>query len=873
MNKFYLAILVIIFSSIVSVCNAQRENVWVFGNHAGVDFNTAPPTPFVSAINTYEGCASVCDTGGSLLFYTDGDTVWNRNHNIMPSNTSLIAGIPYGTVSTSQGALIVPMPDSAHKYYIFSLTGLIDGFNFGRLYYSVVNMNLNGGLGDIEPGSQSILIDTLNAELMTGVVGDHCNVWVLTTSYWDANTEQIKAFEITPSGLNTIPVISSFTLPDPVQPYYLGTMAVSPDRKKIAIGRFDAWFDFRGALELFSFDPATGLAANQQFLDTTAYSFGVCFSADNSKLYVSSDDFPAPMNISQFDVSLGTLSAIIGSKSVIGDASTYGGIRRAPDGKIYFRSSDNQSSLYAINNPNLAGAACGYTPNAISLAANSNIETGLPNVVPVFKRDTVYTTQSLKPPCFVTTLALHPANVTTGWDYIWNNGTVGPAATVGSPGTYWVSYHEPPCTHHVDTFHVRFESQLPLLQASAGCKNDSNARIVATPVDTITYTYTWRSGTQIIQGPTLSNHGDTLGSVISGATYTLAVVAPNGCDTILEVTTPLPAYQASFTVSDSIICMGGSVAFQNTSQGGFVQYQWNFADGNTSSMENPAHTYLHAGQYHAQLVARTPYPCSDTSYKTIIVDSILSGQFFNSPDSICVGDRIVFNPQTDSTALDLSWNWGDGTYTTTPNESVQHAYDSDGALPVQLTSRFRACPDIAVTDTVYVFAPPHVYLGPDSGLCLHGQPIYLENGGTQPPVGYRNLWSTGDTTSKLKVVSPGIYQLTVFTEPLGCNTTEVITINKDCYIDIPNAFTPNNDGVNDYFFPRQLLSQKVTAFNMKIFNRWGQIIFETDKTDGRGWDGKLNNTEQPQGVYVYLVDVQLDGRIEEHYQGNVTLIR
>jgi gliding motility-associated-like protein len=106
-----------------------------------------------------------------------------------------------------------------------------------------------------------------------------------------------------------------------------------------------------------------------------------------------------------------------------------------------------------------------------------------------------------------------------------------------------------------------------------------------------------------------------------------------------------------------------------------------------------------------------------------------------------------------------------------------------------------------------------------------------------------------------------------------CATTEEVTINKDCYIDIPNAFSPDGDGINDYFFPRQLLSKSMTRFRMQVLNRWGQVVFETDKIDGRGWDGSFNGKAQPDGVYVYLIDADIDGLRKEKYQGNVTLIR
>jgi gliding motility-associated-like protein len=148
----------------------------------------------------------------------------------------------------------------------------------------------------------------------------------------------------------------------------------------------------------------------------------------------------------------------------------------------------------------------------------------------------------------------------------------------------------------------------------------------------------------------------------------------------------------------------------------------------------------------------------------------------------------------------------------------------------------------------------------------------LANQADNPPGDYRYLWSTGDTVSALRVVHPGQYSLKV-SGANDCATTEVVTINKDCYIDIPNAFTPDGDGLNDYFFPRQLLSKSLNGFRMQIFNRWGQLIFETVKNNGRGWDGAFNGIAQPAGVYIYLIDVNIEGNRREQYRGNVTLVR
>src|SRR5690606_6874856 len=89
----------------------------------------------------------------------------------------------------------------------------------------------------------------------------------------------------------------------------------------------------------------------------------------------------------------------------------------------------------------------------------------------------------------------------------------------------------------------------------------------------------------------------------------------------------------------------------------------------------------------------------------------------------------------------------------------------------------------------------------------------------------------------------------------GCSSSDEMTVNKDCYINIPNAFSPDGDGLNDYFFPRNQSEQSIAKFKMQIFNRYGGVIFETENLEGSGWDGRFNGVEQPFGVYVYVIEV------------------
>lgn len=868
MDKAYKAILFLLILQMGWViANAQYENVWAFGDSAGINFNPGIPVPIITSTNTIEGSASVCDANGQLLFYTEGTLVWNRNHQLMPNGSDLaFAPISFPnatpTSSTTQGAQIVPIPDEPNKYYIFSLISVEFGSYSGKLSYSVVDMSMNGGLGDVVPTQKDIVIDSMLTEKMTAVAGDRCNVWLLAMT----KNAQVKAYSISASGINPSPVLSNAS--QPVNSLsYIGAMVVSPDRKKVAIGKISVQ---NGGLLLFDFDPASGHLSNEVlFAPSPLGVYGLCFSPDNSKLY-GSTNIGQGSALFQYDLSSGNPATIAASLSLF-PCSLLTQLKLGPDGKIYFNT--DGATMGRFKFPNLPGTAAQFEPNALTFPTQAFARVGLPNPVPVIKRDTMYSSTMSTMLCFSAAKTLR-ANDTTGWDYEWSNGATGASLVTGVPGTYWVSYHTAPCTWHADTFYLQPQHIVPLLHATPGCHGDSNATALAIPNDTTTYTYLWLNASgDTLRGPLQTDHGDTLYHLANGANYTLRITTATGCDTLLKITIPMPDYNAAFIVSDSIICKGNTIYFTNTSTGNFSSWQWDFGDGSGSTTENPQHTFPDPGRYVVRLIATTAYPCRDTAIKSIIVDPLLDGNFVTDRDSICIGDHIFFHPQVDSSVLSLNWQFGDSTSFTNINEVIQHAYDKAGTMRVRLYSQFRACPDTAYVDSIYVYPMPLVNLGPEHRLCLNGSPVFLENLQPPPDGTYHSIWNTGDTTARIKVVHPGTYSLTIKAGPLGCSTTEVITVDKDCYIDIPNAFTPNEDGVNDYFFPRQFLSQGVTRFSMQVFNRWGQTVFETTQTDGRGWDGRFNGSAQPQGVYVYKINVALKNGREEYYTGNITLLR
>jgi gliding motility-associated-like protein len=329
---------------------------------------------------------------------------------------------------------------------------------------------------------------------------------------------------------------------------------------------------------------------------------------------------------------------------------------------------------------------------------------------------------------------------------------------------------------------------------------------------------------------------------------------------------------AGFTsVPDSFVCQGTPVAFTNTSTGTLLTYAWLFGDGGISTATNPSHTYQNTGTYNILLAVSNYIPCFDTARKSITVDSISAISMNATDDAICTGTSISFDGIFEQGGLrEVKWGFGSGDSAFNVNPAV-HMFSNPGEYIVFVEAIYRACPDTSISKTFYVFSQPAVSIMGDSTVCPGGAPILVMDNLNANTAGVSWKWNTGETTPGIKIVEPGRYYVKV-TEH-GCSTTDSITIGNDCYMDIPNAFTPNGDGINDYFFPRTLLTRGLTAFSMQIYNRWGQEIFATTTLDGRGWDGRFNDVAQPEGVYVFIIDAVFKDGQHEHHQGNVTLLR
>jgi len=342
-------------------------------------------------------------------------------------------------------------------------------------------------------------------------------------------------------------------------------------------------------------------------------------------------------------------------------------------------------------------------------------------------------------------------------------------------------------------------------------------------------------------------------------------------DSVSQNVALLAGLQASFSVTPNPACQTRPVNMDNTTTGTGLSYYWDFGDGNTSILGNPTHVYPITGGYEVTFIATDFVPCSDTLYQTVYIDSISGITMTVSDSSICLGGAVTFASYYSNIGnTGVTWTFSDGSVITNENP-IQHSFDGIGTVSVTAQAFYRACPDTTVTSQVRIYSYPSVYLGVDTSICPGGDAIYINdyiNGGNP---GALWSWNTGATTPGINVTQPGTYIVTVTID--GCATMDTIQVYKDCYMNIPNVFSPNGDGVNDYFYPRQELAKGLVSFSMVIYNRWGQIVFQTTALDGRGWDGTFNGTQQPEDVYIYIIDAAFkDGEVE-HQKGNITLIR
>jgi hypothetical protein len=493
---------------------SKRSNIWYFGNMAGADFNTTPSTFLLDgAVNTLEGVATIADENGALLFYTDGIRVWNRNHIIMPNGTGLM-----GDPSTTQSGVIVPWPNEANRYILFTAdnNAEVNGFR-----YSILDMTLNGGLGDVTV--KNTLLFAPSVEKITAV--GHANgvdFWVLAHG-WNDNT--FYAYQVTPAGVNPVPVITSIgAIYQGLSQNAIGQMKVSSDGTLLVSAVFEA-----DLFEVFDFDNASGLISNLRTISGVARKpYGVEFSPDNTKLYIGYYD-AISNGLYQFDLINPTVASMFASRVKLSDG-VFASLQLGADGGIYCARLSS-TTLDVVRYPNESAVGVGYSAGAFSLGGRTS-QAGLPNFVQSFFKPFDPQITPADTTICVGDWVTFRTNVLPGLTYRWQrngadlSGETGSMLLTDQPGDYRVYItNEYGCLYTTTAVLATMPTPNPSVLASPTllCPQECS-QLFAGGADFVTWTPSVGLSSNTIFNPTACPPTSTV--------YTLTLTNTNGCERV-----------------------------------------------------------------------------------------------------------------------------------------------------------------------------------------------------------------------------------------------------------------------------------------------------------------------------------------------------
>jgi len=784
----------------LSFVYSQREtNIWYFGDYAGLDFNSGTPIPLTDgALSRWEGVASFSDSLGNLLFYTDGDSVWNKQHKVMANGGGLL-----GDPSSTESAIVVPYPQRDSLYYLFTVDN--EGQENG-LCYSIINMNLNGGLGNVTD-EKNILLETPIPEKVTAV--RHKNnedIWLITHGW---KTDSFFVYSVTQSGLNTVPQIFEIGARHDdiglIGNNAVGYMRVSPNGQKIALG-----LQVSKLIEIYDFDNETGEISNTISIpDTAGGVYGIEFSPDASKLYITSLYY-----LYQVDLLAGTPQQIIDSYTLIGSSDVpiyFGALQLATNGKIYMCHKFSEY-LGVINNPTELGIDCNFELYGQYLGGRIS-QMGLPNFIQTYFIPPEFTYVDY---CYKDSTIFIIENTANIDSVLWNFGDsssnlensselLSPKHFFSEIGDYQVIltiYRAGVAYIKERIIKINPLPDVNLGQDTTICQNDT----ILLDAYTENANYFWNDFST-----------DSILSIYNSGQYwvRLADIYTHcrNTDTLSLIVSPLPDFSlgndTSFCLNDSLILFAN---YPNSS------YLWsNFSTDSSIIIYN-------AGKYWLKIIDKITCSNSDT----IIINN------YDLP-IVNIGNDTIICPNTTinlSIYKEGNYLWNNGS-----QEDIL-SIDTSGTYNLLFEDSL-GCKNY---DTINISQEYFLEFS------LINDTIICEEENILLSSGLQNadfLWQNYSDDSTFFVFEAGTYWLKA-SNICGSSTDTVIINYKYCgEIYIPNIITPNNDGINDYL---KIKGIEEDEWELEIINRWGKTIYKTDNYLN---DWKAD--KKSDGVYYYIL--------------------
>jgi len=403
---------------------------------------------------------------------------------------------------------------------------------------------------------------------------------------------------------------------------------------------------------------------------------------------------------------------------------------------------------------------------------------------------------------------------------------------------------------------------------------------IVTPPNT---TFTFHSGDGFVdssQNKSFSHFYATPNS------YSPFIVLRDNLDCRVGVNAPIPVRVNGvlplFNIDKKKFCDNGVIFVTDFSIGNdpVVSKVWDFGDGTTSSVTDPIHAYTQPGTYIVKQSVVTKKGCINSFEDTVRVYRTPE-VVINSVDKVCVKDVLQLKATTVVPDTSLVWKWTIGSQT-----SADSIVNITTTVPGNLNVRLEATNPLNCGDTAFkvipVYALPVITM-PDAVTTPVGMNINMPVSYNADMVSYQ--WTPATYLSCTNCAVPEVmtpknptnYTVTVI-DTNNCKNSDEIRIATICneknYF-IPNTFSPNGDGTNDWFYPRGSFLHNVQS--MTIFNRWGEVVFQkknfpaNNMTDG--WNGTYNGKPGNADTYIYIIEIVCENSVIVPLKGNVTLIR
>ena len=889
---------------------SQKEAAfWYFGNLAGLDFNSGNPVSTTGSLMSFEGSATMSDCDGNLLFYTDGVTVWDNTHNEMTNGTGLL-----GNPSSTQSAIIIPDPGNISRYYVVTVDNKedFDPYSQNGIRYSVVDFSINP-LGEVLNPKNNPLVSTAYEKITAVQHANNTDFWLITFI-----EDRFIVWLVSATGINVNGTYNANITANDSRGY----LKISPAGDKIAVANY-----LDSQLLLYDFNNNTGEVISNSLvnLPINNFPYGIEFSPDGSKLFATTQigNFaPFSSELLQYDLNQSPITQI----TISTDSNTArGALQLAIDGKIYRTHPETINDginpgigdifLGSIDTPNLLASDPGfsYTPNAVNISNGNPNQTayeGLPPFIASYFENKISASPNVclndsiqfyfnsrclpdsinwdfgdpSSPDNTSTL-LEPthvyssdgvftvnADVTTAGitETLTVDVTIYPLPVVNSP----VSLTE--CDDDLDGF-MNFD----LTQANSLLNTE-------VPAPTITYFLTEQDAldniNEITNATAFSNQNTTVTNQVWARVENAANCVETAQVELIVDSLTIPSnitgpFIACDDFADGDTTNGSAIFDFSSATSDFlnamlpetnltVNYYENQADALAESNTINASNFRNTIPNSQDIVVRinnTATGCFGLSSLTLTVQEVPEFDIIPATTVCLFGEATTVSVVNPSGNFTFEWQnssgieigTGDNIALDTPGDYTIIATDTTGA-------------NCTTTDIVTIVSEP---VQPLLGFTREASIIVTDN-----------TFNNNSITVLLNNLPTSTYQVALDENPFqtelvfenveaGLHTVTIRDI-ENCLearvevslIYVPNFFTPNGDGTNDYWQVTGISFQPNSK--IYIFDRFGKLIKILNPLSS-GWDGYYKGNPLPSTDYWYKVELE-DGRI---LKGHFSLIR